>query len=802
MFTQRAPYPSQEELDASRGMMPSPEATPVPTPDDPATMGMVPRDPYIAPKPGEGAEATDKVDLFKADNARPSEDARVPEIVQRRHATLMSCLEEEGQRQAEERHQAQIDDDYYHHQQWTPEEARVLQDRGQAPLVFNESRGAIDWLTGTERRLRKDYKIRPRERNDEQGAELKTKVFKYLEDVNLAPWHRSRAFKQMVTSGLGWLEESLHLDPEKELIYSGSEDWRRIFRDSRAREFDLSDCRYLIRRKIVDLDYAVALLPKMARHLAAIAGRWGTEDEEHDDVWYLGQKLTSAHHAQWADGNDGIFGEDYTVRRSGSAWDYGRRNSVELLETWYRVPEVVKVFADGPAFRKIVNPADPRHQQLVNDRWACYETVKMRMRCMVGTKYQAGHDGPSPFSHGQFSLIPMWGYRRGRDGLVYGSMRGMRDPQDDLNKRRSKALFALSAQRTFFKDGSVEDPEELRSEVARVDALIKVEGDINNVRVEESMKMDQVRGNLELAQANIEHIRNIGGVTGESLGHDTNAQSGKAIIAKQEQGSLVTYELFDSYFLAFKLAGQIRLSNIEQFCNQEWTLRIDPQGARPAEWVTVNKLDPRTGQYLNDITAAQADFIVDAQDYRATLTQAALQQMFELLGSMAQFAPQVVLSLLDLVVDAADVQNKEEWVARIRKLNGQRDPSKPPTPEEMAADQANAAKQQRMEEITIETAQAELDVLKSKVTDTNAAKVLKNVQGLLAAIEAAVQVTGMPGAAEPADLIARSAGFVDETPATPLIGSPALPAQPAPMAMPQAGQPMNPEGPALSAPAI
>jgi hypothetical protein len=176
------------------------------------------------------------------------------------------------------------------------------------------------------------------------------------------------------------------------------------------------------------------------------------------------------------------------------------------------------------------------------------------------------------------------------------------------------------------------------------------------------------------------------------------------------------------------MAGQRRMANIEQFCNQEWTLRLDPQGMRPAEWITVNKFDSRTGQYVNDITAGQVDFIVDQQDYRATLTQAAMDSMFELSRQMATFAPNVVLNLLDLVVENADVPGKEEWVARIRKMTGMRDPSKPPTPEEMQADQENAAKQQRIEEVNIQTAEAKLGELKSKINKTNADRVLSNLQ--------------------------------------------------------------------------
>jgi hypothetical protein len=773
MFDVRQPYPDQEELDADRIQQPQPAGE----------LQLIPRDPEIKPRPDE-TESGDKIALFEGQRLE-ARDAPVSVETAARHRVLIDSLEEEGERQAEERQQSQIDDDYYHHLQWTAEQARVLAGRGQAPLVFNEARGTIDWLCGTERRLRKDYKIRPRAKDDEQNAEAKTKAFKYVEDVNLAPWHRSFAAKQMFTSGLGWLEEGINLDPEKELIYSGSEDWRRMFRDSRARAFDLDDCRYLFRRKIVDLDYATMLLPKHANHLQAIAGRWGTSDEdEQSDTWYLGERLTNANSQQWATSRQGLFGDAYTVRTMGSGiFDHGRRRSVELLEMWYRVPERVEVFASGPLFRKVYNPADPRHQQLKQDRWAMYEAVKFRMRVMIATQYQACWDGSSPYTHGRFPFIPMWGYRRGRDGLAYGPMRGMRDAQDDLNKRRSKALYALSVSRIIVKKGAYDDVEDVREEGARADGVFEVDNPTHDIKFEKFH--GEVQQNMELAEADRQHIRNVGGVTGENLGQESNAISGKAIIAKQEQGSLTSFELFDNYLLAFKLAGQQRLANIEQFCNQEWQFRLDPSTG-PAEWITVNKYDPRTGMYLNDITAGNADFIVDQQDYRATLTQSAMQSMFELLTQLATFAPQVVMNLLDLVVDSADIPGKDTWVSRIRALTGMRDPNKPPTPEEQAADAEKAAKTKELEELTIEEARAKVDTLRSKINDTNAAKVLKNLQSLLSAIEVAAAAQTMPGTAPAADGIAKSAGYQDETPVDPAITAPPTqPALPAPPVEPQ-----------------
>lgn len=693
-------------------------------------------------------------------------DASEGELSQHRHHTLMDLLEYESERQSEERIQMQIDEDYYDHLQWRTEDARELMERGQAPLVFNEARQSIDWISGTEKRMRKDYKILPREPDDEQGAELKTKLVKYTDDVNLTQWHRSKAFKQAATAGLSWLEEGINPDPEQEIIYSGMEDWRNVYRDSHSRNLDMNvDARYLFRRRVIDLDYAIALLPKHEAHLRAMAGRH-EEIESGDDIWYLGEKLTGASETEWTRGMSS-FGERGAYMARNGYHDFSRRRSVELLECWYRIPERVKVFAGGGFQGKIVVPQDQRHAQALAERVPTYEAVKMRMRLMVATRQAPCLDMVSPYRHGRFLLTPIYGYRRARDGMAYGSMRGMRDIQDDLNKRRSKALYALSSNRIVMDDGAVDDIEDTRLQAARPDGII-VKSAGKDLKFEKQTA--DFQGNLELAEQDSQLIRNVGGVTNENLGRNTAAQSGIAIERKQDQGSLTTSEIFDNYLLAIRQAGKLRLSHIEQFWTEPKAVRI-VGGRAPIEWLKVNQFDPATGEILNDVTAREADFIVDTQDYRASMAQAALEQMFDLLGKIAVFAPQVVLNVLDLVVESADLKDKDEWVTRIRKLTGQRDPSKPPTPEELAVEQATVAKQQQQEQIATDTAmaalgklQTEQDFIKAQIGKLDIDGALARIEAMYSALQAAQIVATVPGVTPAADAIAESAGLQDMAP--------------------------------------
>ena len=737
----------------------------------------------------------------------PDAPTRMDEQTGQRHRTLIQCLHNENDLQQEERMQMAIDWDYYDHLQWREEDAAVLMARGQAPLVFNESRQTIDWVCGTQKRMRMDDVILPREPNDQQSAEVKTQVFKYVSASNLAPWHESQSYKSAVLAGLGWLEEGINTEPGKPLIYSGSESWRNVLRDSRDLTFDLDQSRYMFRRKRTDLDYACALLPFARQHLIQQADA-DIADNRGDAVWYLGERLTGSTDIT---GTGGYLPSRYRDRSSyiggPQHMDTGRRLGVDLLECWYRVPEAVQVFSGGPQAGKVFEPKNEGHQQLKSDRWNMYGAVQMRMRVMIATESAPLWDGKSPLRHNSFMLIPVWGYRRGRDGACYGLMRGMRDLNDDLNKRASKALHAASSNRVVVKKGAVGDIERARAEAARPDMFMEV-GNVEDIKFEKPTADMQM--NMELLSFDREMLRNAGSVTDANLGRDSRAQSGKAIGLQQDQGSIVTSELPDNLRLAKQIAGRRRLSHIEQYMTARQVIRITGE-AMPTQWVTIND-QQEDGSVLNNLAATEADYIIGERDYRETYAQAALAQFMELLGKIAIYEPQIVMNLLDLVVAEADIKGKDEWVARIRKINGQRDPKKQPTPEEIAKQQADDAKKQKVEQINLDTLQASLDKLRSETSKLDTEALLRRVESMFSALQAAQIVAVTPNVAPVADTIAAGAGFKDQAGEDPNLPQPEQAMQPAqqgvqpaqqpapgefprpPMPGPDSGMPTNPDG--------
>jgi hypothetical protein len=638
-----------------------------------------------------GITIADELAMLGEDaNAARPKDPYDTEEYRLRLRRVRAWLLAEKELQHENRIDRLLDHDYYDGDQWDPEDAAVVEARGQSARVYNRIKPTILWITGTERRTRIDYRVLPRTKDDTKGAEHKTKLIKYVSDVNKTGHHRSRAFADAAKSGLGWIEIGVKSDPEDEPLFYRYEDWRNIWHDSMAVMADLSDARYLFRQKWVDLDIAVAMFPRAKHDLVEAANNsdWSEYFTDEDDV----PDLEASLYENVGTGMAGIAGIDPRVR-----------NRVRLVECWYRHPERIQMIRGARGFRMgtlqnaTYDPANPYMRAMVAEGYATlHDAVKMVVRHMIYCENTILVDQRSPYAHNRFPFVPIWGYRRHRDGMPYGVIRNLRDPQDDLNKRRSKALFILSTNRVIADEGAApnNDWQRFHTEAQRPDCLlVKVPG--KEVRIESDTTLAEEH--IMLMNQDAQYIEATGGVTDENMGRETNATSGRAIRARQDQGHTVTFELFDNLKFSEQLAGEIQLANIEQFYTGPKIIRLVGDKGK-LEFEEINKPVPETGEILNDITASQADYVVDTQDWNATIRQ----HMFETMGEMfSRMDPTIVLQLMDLWIDLIDMPGKDEMVKRIRQINGQPDPD-----EDMNDPEVQARRKQQEEQ---ETWQAEME---------------------------------------------------------------------------------------------
>lgn len=618
--------------------------------------------------------------------------------VQSRFLRIKAWRKEAGDLQRDNRFAQMVDHDFYDGDQWTEDDATILRERGQAPLVFNVIKSTIDWIIGTERRTRVDYRVLPREKNDADGAETKTNLLKFVGDANRFPYARSRAFADAIKSGVGWMEVSVRSDPTDEPIYQGYEDWRNIWYDPLSVEPDLSDARYLFRERYVDLDVAMAMFPERKDVIRASA----VQSAQYSDSLLI----------------DDVDAERDVYEQGAGVLTDDTRSRVKLVECWYRQVWSGKIMRGdelGTLNGATFDAANELHGLLAQEGHASvYDAVQMRVRCMVYCEAGVLQDAESPYRHNRFPLVPIWGHRKKRGNTPYGVVRGLIDPQSDLNKRRSKALFILSTNQVVADDDAVDDWDEVAEEVARPDGIIRVKKgsqfEIRNV-------VQLAEEHVNLMQQDRQFIESTGGVTDEMMGRESNAQSGKAILARQDQGHAVTAELFDNLRMSIQLVGEITLSLIEQYYTDRKVVRVLGDRGQ-AQYVTINE-PQEDGSLLNDITARQADFQVDAMNFSASARQAAFESMMNMIGQLGN--PEAALALLDLAVDLSDIPGKDEMVKRIRAMTGQKDPDQADDdPQRMEEAQAEQGRAQQEAELQAALQQLEIAERQAKVAKANA----------------------------------------------------------------------------------
>jgi len=688
---------------------------------------------------------------YEDDNV-PEENATEHELDSPENLALLTKIREwwdqSRQIESENREQQAIDDDFYDGLQWADEDILELQERGQAPLVFNLTKQSVDWIIGTERRTRIDFNVFARndDKTANQEAQNKTKLLKYLSDVNKAPNARSLAFADAVKTGVGWLEDGIRNDESDELLFSRHESWRNVWRDQLSFDRDLDDSRFLFRARWIDLDLAIQMFPDRENELrsSADAQTMISGDDETDDFWYARLYSDSQSNVNirrgWVDDTGSLF---------------NRRERVRLIECWYREPARVKKMRgwnedlNGTEY----DDTDDLHKKAVDEQIvSLYDAVVMKMNVAIFSGAHLFQVMPSPYKHNKFPLTPVWAYRRGRDNTPYGVIRNVRDPQEDMNKRASKALFILSTNKIIADKKAVDDWNETIEQASRPDGVIKVNGDR---KFELITDRELAEEHLMVMDRDQSMIRNSSGVQGENIGDDTNAISGKAILVKQNEGSLVTFELFDNFRYSLQLQGEKQLSMVEQFYDLPKTIRLIGERG-DTEYLNLNEpqWNEVEGRYvfLNDVSARQADFVIDQQDFRATIRQAMFEQLMDMLSKMEST---VALQLLDLVVEMSDLPGKDELVSRIRKLNGQTAPDEEESEEDRLAREQKEKEQEQVKQL-------ELDEIMSKIDERLAKTEKTRVETQKTAMDAGETVVSIPGAAPAADAVLDTAGFKDQ----------------------------------------
>lgn len=631
---------------------------------------------------------------------------------------LKSWWYQEFIRQAANRAEMAKDEDFYDGDQWDPDAVIELNNRGQKAVVFNKVKQACDALIGAERKSKIDFKVYARDPEEDEVAESKTALCKYVSDVNKFAYEKSNAYEEMVKGGMSYIELGIRSDPDEEPIYIRNESWRYCWYDSVSRSKNPDNWRYFFRAKTIDLDIAQAMFPDKKEELR-IAAEDGLAFVDYDTILSDPFKETE-------DGK-----HEVPMTPSGLMSDFGKtpRKRVTIIEAWYKELVDVRIMRGNNIHLGtyegmiIPNETDPDLKMLLDTGYASlYDAKQTVVKIALFVPNALLQNNISPYKHGRFPFVPLWGYRKGKDGTPYGYVRPVRDVQEDLNKRRSKSLAILCSNQVVAENNAVEDWDEAEREKLNPNGTIKIRAGSKFEFVSDKGLAQQHISLMEQDAAFI--VENSRGAFNMGVGGE---QSGKALIERGNDADIANMELADNNFYCHQLTGEILLALIEQYYDEPKVFRIlGEDGSK--KMYAINQPMP-DGTIKNDMTRSHCDFIVDRMAYNETIRKQMSETMLKLLG---QVQPEVGLKLLDIPFIISDsIPNKSEVIQRIWDVNGM-DPKKkdaPPSPqEEMQMQQMQLALQKLQAEIAKIQSDAQLNSTRVQVEQADAQSKVARIQ--------------------------------------------------------------------------
>lgn len=198
----------------------------------------------------------------------------------------------------------------------------------------------------------------------------------------------------------------------------------------------------------------------------------------------------------------------------------------------------------------------------------------------------------------------------GRDNERYGILRDMFDPQDEINKRRSKALHSINSRQTWGPKGAVDSVAAMKRELAKPDGHVEVNDEaVMNARESGVLPFnliqtnDQTSGQFQLLQEAKQEIDLLGanaaleGETGEST-------SGRAVLARQQGGMIEIASLNDRLHRFTRTVYRHIWMRIKQYWTEERWIRVTDDESN-ARFVGINQ-QITLEQKLGEIDPQQA----------------------------------------------------------------------------------------------------------------------------------------------------------------------------------------------------
>lgn len=502
------------------------------------------------------------------------------------------------------RRAAQKRRDYRDLKQWTEKEIQTLEEREQAPIVFDQFAKKIDSLTGLEDERQTDPKAIPQSPKHEKASDVITKVLRFVERNTDFDETASEVLEDKLVEGYG--AAIIEYNKENKEIEINQIPWDRYYYDPHSRKKDFSDKTYDGITLWMDASQAKQMFPRSAEDIDSAMASSEVDGDNFDD--------------------------------RPNNWISQKRKRIRINQEYYLKNGVWhEVFYSGDIILK-----EPVVSPWLDDKG----------------------DPANPIES-ECDYVD-------RDNNRYGWSERLLDVQDEINHRRSKALWNLSNFTVIGDIGAFGEmtPEEVLTELSKGKTFLgKMSGAEVSIDFQDELGQTQL-GFYQDAQNQMDRV----GINPELTGQtDISSASGIALQRREATGMREITRIMGRHRKWKRRVFRQVWARIKQFWTEErWISVTDNPDA--LKFVGINT--PITG--AEKIIEQQSG--VDIEDMRSQAgdeLDLAIQQLIEQdprLGQVVETRNNVAELDMDITIGEGinTVNTQEEQFQTLAQLAGTR----------------------------------------------------------------------------------------------------------------------------------
>ena len=324
--------------------------------------------------------------------------------------------------------------------QWNLEQLRYLNEERRNAFTFNRIRKKINWVSGYYNAHQNMSIATPFENSSDETAEQLTELLRHA--MQPAGYKAlQKAFHGALVSGVSWITPWIDYrsDYVNGTIKYHVDNWNDVIWDPFTTRADLEDCTFWSRRKYLSKDQIKSLVPGQEREIDAMG--YGNRDE----------KFTYEPYARQWGLQELLAYNEYWKQRYKKGW---------IL--------VDKVTGEQKPWKG--SPQRLRQMQEFFPNLAVIEGYYKTVEYNVIVENRLLYSGMDPWGIGEYPAVPMFCVFDSSYDLfewkIQSLVRIMRDPQEELNKRKSKLTDIVDSQIASgwkAKSGAVSNPKALFS---------------------------------------------------------------------------------------------------------------------------------------------------------------------------------------------------------------------------------------------------------------------------------------------------------------------------------------------------